>query len=236
MSRSGVDIAKALVPVAGMTMLERNFRQLVKHGFDRILVATPGGEHPVTDFAHGPLTALADALDVGLEVHPEEHPLGNIGAIQLEAPREDPLLVVYADNLTVLDLSAIRRAHCDAAADLTLAVHEQPFRMPFGEVIIEGDLVTDYIEKPTYRILVCSAISVIAPAVIRSIAPGEAIGISDLARRTITAGGKVLAFRHEAPWIDVNDRGDVLRAETLVAEHAAAFADCTPDAFGPDAA
>jgi len=224
MARSGVAVPKALVPVAGVPMLERNFLQLARHGFGRVVVAVPGGDSPVGDFAHAALAPLARRLGIAFEVRPETAPLGNIGAVQTESGAETPLLVVYADNLTALDLAAIHAAHLASGAALTLAVHEQPFRMPFGEVVLEGERVTGYREKPVWRVPVCSAVMVLAPAAIRSIAPGEAIGISDLAQRMIALGLPVHAFRHEDPWIDVNEQADIAAAEAMIAAHPAAFA------------
>ena len=140
MAQSGVLVPKAIVPVAGMPMLERNFRQLVRHGFDRIVVAVSQANMQVVDFANTHLRALAAELNVSLETSIETTPLGNIGPVQAEAERGEDLMVVYADNLTALDLTAVYESHCSSSAAMTLAVHEQPFRMPFGEVQTDGEI------------------------------------------------------------------------------------------------
>lgn len=224
MSRSGAAYPKAIMPVAGVPMLERNYWQLVRHGFERILVSLSRENSAVLEFVETRLMALARSHDIVLETRIEHQPLGNIGAVQMEAEAGEPLLVVYADNLTCLDLTEIYDLHREKAAAMTLAVHEHPFRMPFGEVRTDGDSVTAYVEKPEYRFLVCSAIMVLAPAAMGAIAPGERLGISDLTRRVLGLGLPVIQYPHTAPWIDVNELADVAAAEAMIERFPAEFA------------
>jgi mutator protein MutT len=44
-------------------------------------------------------------------------------------------------------------------------------------------------------------------------------GLPDLCRRLLAGGRDVRAFEHAAAWIDVNDAGDLRRAEALVADN-----------------
>lgn len=224
MSRSGAISPKAIMPVAGVPLLERNYWQLVRHGFEHIAVSLSHGNTAVNDFVDVRLTALADAHGVKLETCVEYQPLGNIGAVRSQADGDRSLLVVYADNLTTLDLTAIHDLHCAKQAAMTLAIHEHPFRMPFGEVRTQGDSVTAYVEKPEYRFLVCSAIMVLAPAAMRAIDEGENIGISNLTQRLIAASLPVVSYRHAVPWIDVNEVADVAAAERLIEQYPQEFA------------
>jgi NDP-sugar pyrophosphorylase family protein len=124
--------------------------------------------------------------------------------------------VVNADNVTSLDLAGIVAAHRATAAAMTLAVHDEPFLMPFGEITVDGDRVTDYVEKPTYRICISSAVTVLGPPAVALVEPGEDVGLPVLARRVLDAGMVLSAHHHEADWADVNDLG-VERAGRVVA-------------------
>ena len=128
--------------------------------------------------------------------------------------RRDPdLLVVFADNLTTLDLAAIVGHHRKARAALTTAVHFEPFRIPFGEVEVRDGWVVSYTEKPEHRVLVSSGVLVLGPAAIARIPRGRPTGISWLANQLLAAGERIAAFPHQASWIDVNDMGAAERAE-----------------------
>jgi NDP-sugar pyrophosphorylase family protein len=48
-------------------------------------------------------------------------------------------------------------------------------------------------------------------------------GLVDLTRELLGRGLHVAAYRHDAPWVDVNDADGVQRAERLLAEHPQAF-------------
>jgi NDP-sugar pyrophosphorylase family protein len=223
MRASGVDVPKPLVPVRGVALAEHNLRQLLRHGLDDLVVAVPGGDGPVARFAEGRLAELAAEHGARLRVLAEERPLGNIGcAGQLHG--EGDVLVVYADNLTTLDLGAVLRHHAESGAALTLAAHDEPFRVPYGRLELADGRVVGYAEKPTIAVTVCSAIAVLGPGATGALPADRPTGLVDLTVELLRRGLPVAAYRHEAPWVDVNDASAVERAEALLDAHAAEFA------------
>ena len=226
MSGSGIAVPKPLWPVAGVPLLEHNVRRLLAAGCDHVHIAVAEHDRPVRAFITEVLTPLCRDHGVGLTEVTERVPLGNIGAAALVPTPSDGLLVVYADNLTTVDLPAIVADHAATGADLTLAAHREPFTMPFGELVVADDdptRVTTYREKPTPSFLVSSAVIVIAPSAVRLLPAGQAIGISELANRVLASGGAVRAWHHDALWVDVNDATAAARAEGVVRDHAEAF-------------
>lgn len=234
MARSGVTGPKPLVEVRGVTLLEWNVRFLIRSGVDRIFVSVAVGDLAVRDVVATKLRALGAHAHFTVTVDElvEERPLGNIGSVALLAGTQDPVLVVYADNLTGLDLRAIYEDHLAGEADLTLAAHRQPFVMPFGELTSDpadpGRLVS-YIEKPTYLPLVSTAVMVLGPRAVSRAAAAGPIGISGLSQALVDEGGEVRLWVHDAPWVDVNDQAGIDQAEALVDRHPEVFAD--PELF-----
>ena len=213
MRASGVTTAKPLVAVGGRTLLEHNLLALLDRGVRDIVVATPAHSPEVAEFVRGPCRQRVSSRGGDLRLYEEQQPLGNIGAAA-EIDRRDPdLLVVFADNLTTLDLAAIVGHHRKARAALTTAVHFEPFRIPFGEVEVRDGWVVSYTEKPEHRVLVSSGVLVLGPAAIARIPRGRPTGISWLANQLLAAGERIAAFPHQASWIDVNDMGAAERAE-----------------------
>jgi mutator protein MutT len=102
-----------------------------------------------------------------------------------------------------------------ARADLTLAAHEHLIRIPYGELVIAAGRVAAYREKPVHATWVCSATCVLGPAALAAV--DGPTGLPELTERVIERGGEVRAFEHAAPWIDVNDAGDLARAAALLA-------------------
>ena len=218
MRAAGAAMPKPLVPIRGVPLLERNLRTLLDSGFQDIVVAAPAHTPEIAEFVRGRCSALAAARGVKLGLFEETTALGNIGAAAELEHCDGDLLVVYTDNLTSLDLNALVRHHHLARAALTSAVHFEPFRIPFGEVEVQDDLIVAYHEKPERRILVSSGLFVLSPSAITHIPRGRPTGVSWLVNRLLATGERVAAFSHDAPWIDVNDVAAIGRAEELVAQ------------------
>lgn len=225
MRRSGSVVPKPLVAVGGVPLVELNLRALVHHGLRDLHVAVAAGATDVIDLVESCRPWL-ERREARLSLVMEDPPLGSIGAAAL-VPPTSALVVVNADNVTSLDLAAVVEVHEASSAAMTLAVHDEPFPMPFGEITRDGDRVLDYVEKPTYEICVSSAISVLGPEAVALIDPGEPIGLPVLSRRVLDAGLLLRAHHHDADWADVNDLSLVERAERVVAAH--------PDVFAGDA-
>ena len=223
MRASGVAVPKPLVLVRGTPLVEHNLRQLLRHGFDDVVVSVPGDGGPIGEYAEGRLSQLASEAGARLRVLAETTPLGNIGCAGL-LHGEGDVLTVYADNLTALDLRDVLRHHAESGAALTLAAHDERFRLPYGRLEIEDGRVLGYAEKPTIAVTVCSAVAVLGPDATAALPAGRPAGLVDLTVELLRRGLPVAAYRHDAPWIDVNDGDAVRRAEALLEEHAAAFA------------
>jgi NDP-sugar pyrophosphorylase family protein len=214
---------KALVPVLGVPMLERNMCALLASGFRDITIAFASDETAIDAFVASRAKALADAFGANVAPYREVSPLGTIGAARTYAGRTDAVVVVNVDNLTTLDLRALADAHTASGAAMTVATHDESFAIPFGSVTVKDGNVVEYREKPAYPVRISSGTYVLGPRAIAAIRPDAPTGVPELVSMLIDSGERVAAFDHDAVWIDVNDAAGVTRAETLIREHAAEF-------------
>src|SRR5215211_3740225 len=129
---------KALIPVLGVTMLERNLCKLLSAGFHNIVVAVSDHEPEVALEVETRARAMADIRGATVECFKEKQQLGTIGVAREFKDRFDPLLVVNVDNLTALDLKAFVAYHQASGAALTVATHFEPLQNPFGEVTVNN--------------------------------------------------------------------------------------------------
>jgi len=223
MRSSGVAVAKPLVPALGVALLERNVYALLRAGFRKITVVSPVSLPEIAVFVHDRLSLVTSSAGATIDSFVEKVPLGNIGCAGHWRAQTEGLLVVYADNLTTLDLHMVAAEHEASGADMTIATHKQPFRMPFGEVRVESGEVVAYVEKPTYYFDVCSAISVLGPAALAILPDDRPTGLSELVQNLIEGGRRVCSVAHTAPWTDVNDAVSLPVAEMLIASHQRLF-------------
>ncbi len=210
---------KALAKVLGVTLLERNVAALLRFGFRRIFISINASEVRLREHLDERVAPIVESHGGRLIPLVESMPLGTIGVAR-QVPVEGPLAVVNVDNLTTLDLRAFVRTHVDRQADLTVAVHEHPFRIPFGQVVLnsDGDL-TDYLEKPAFPVLISSGTYVLGDGARAAIAPGERTDITHVFAALRAQGRRIASFRHQADWIDVNDRTALEHAERIVAQN-----------------
>ena len=218
MRATGAITPKPLIPIGGVPLLERNLLTLLASGFRDIVVAVPSHSPEIGDFVGTRCRTLADAYHAQLSAFEERQPLGNIGAAAELETGDTDLLVVYADNLTTLDLNALVQHHVGSGAALTCAVHFEPFRIPFGEVEVQDGRIVAYREKPEHRVLVSSGVFVLSSAASTSLPRGQRTEVSGLVNLLLAQQAEVGAFLHEAAWIDINDSRAVARAEELIAE------------------
>src|SRR3954449_1430111 len=111
MRASGMARPKPLVTVGGTTLLEHNLLALLHSGLRDIVVVTPVHSPEIAEFVRDHCRLLVSSHGGNLRLYEEQQPLGNIGAASEIEPRGPELLVVFADNLTTLDLAAIIRHH-----------------------------------------------------------------------------------------------------------------------------
>jgi NDP-sugar pyrophosphorylase family protein len=230
MARSGIVGRKPLVEVGGVSLLERNIWMMARGGCRRIFIALTRADavreaDRIADFA-----ARAAGIGVALAPLIEEVPLGNFGAATMLLGNASDVLVVYADNLTTLDLAALVTAHRVSGAAMTLAAHDEPFRMPYGALEVDAgdpDLLTAYREKPVYPILVGSGLAVVSAFALSSLPEGAPLGLVDAVNLLIAGGGVVRLYRHRALWIDINDAAKLAAAEALL------LGDATFEAWWP---
>jgi len=216
-------VHKALVPVLGVALLERNLCALLAQGFRDVAVAVSAHEPDVERWVLGRGRALATAVKARLECLRETSARGTIGAVAGLEASERSLLVVNVDNLTALPLGKLVASHEAAGAAMTIASHVETMRAPCGELRLVDGMVTDYLEKPVTLFPASSGTYVLGAKAVALLDDLRRWDVPDLVTALIARGEQVCAFPHDTAWIDVNDAAARARAEQLLAEQRDSF-------------
>lgn len=138
---------KSLVPVRNRPAIEYLFQWLERSGFERAVLAIGQNNEDLADAYQG---GRPGRLHVQLVQERERLESG--GAIRnavRTAGIEGRFLVLNGDVFIDFDWSRALKAHEEAGADLTLALHEVRDPSSFGVAVIDGDSrVTGFVEKP----------------------------------------------------------------------------------------
>ena len=222
------DRPKALVDVAGQTLLARVARRMVAAGVTRLVINT----HP---FPEDVRAEVARHEGFGIDVrfsHEVGAPLETGGGIRHAARelRGDRAVLVHnVDVLSAVDLAALLAQHRDTAARGTLAVMERSTsrRLRFDDLGLLGreddskDLVMDARSaEGTILRLPFLGIQVLSPIFIERIEEAGAFSILVPLLREAAARARLLPFvvAPGTPWLDVGTVERHARAEQLVAE------------------
>jgi NDP-sugar pyrophosphorylase family protein len=199
---------KPLMPLDDIPILEVIIRQLSYYRFTDITMA-------VGHLAELIMAYFNDGARFGVDIRysKEPKPLGTAGPLALLPGLDETFMVMNGDVLTMLDFSALYRYHQQSGAIATIAMHKRSVKIDLG--VIESDaqnLITGYIEKPTYHYQVSMGIYLFEPRVLQFIPPGERLDFPDLVLKLLAAGEKVHGYPYEGYWLDIGRPDDYAQA------------------------
>jgi dTDP-glucose pyrophosphorylase len=210
------DTPKPMLPIGEKPLVERTVEQLRAAGVQQVYFATHyKSESLVGHFGDG------SKFGVHINYLDEEQPLGTAGALARMAGSTGPLLIVNGDIVTTLNYRSLQIFHEENAADMTVAVRDYEFRVPYGVVTTDGVEVSGLAEKPAHRFFVNAGIYLINPAMCRYVPRDRRFDMTDLISALLADERKVVAFPVSEYWIDIGDlenyqkaRADALEFQT----------------------
>jgi NDP-sugar pyrophosphorylase family protein len=138
-------VPKALLPVAGVPLIERTLLWLKSHNVDEVAINLHYLGKQIEHF-------LGDGARFGIRIvySPEEFLLGTAGGVKrLDYFFDSTFVVVYGDVVTDFNLSAMASFHRQKKAIATLAILKVPNPWEVGVVqIIEDGKLLSFVEKP----------------------------------------------------------------------------------------
>lgn len=193
-------VPKPMLPLGEKPVLEWVVEQLRRGGIKRIQVTTHYKKDMITKHFN-------DGKNFGVEMNyvEENHPLGTAGALSLldENEKDGPFLVINGDILTGLDFRAMLEFHREQKAEMTVALKEHQFQVPYGVVHADGVNVTKISEKPIVRHFINAGIYLINPSVHRLIPSNTHFDMPDLIQKLISENKRIVGFPIHEYWIDI---------------------------------
>lgn len=208
-------IPKPLLPIGETTVLEIQIRNLARHGFRDIYIATNYKADYVEAF-------LGDGtrFDVRLFYSKEEQPLGTCGPLSLLKDRlTEPFLVTNGDILSLIDhrkLYAFGKKH---GTTLTVATKETRTPFNFGKVLVENDIITGIEEKKDLLVEVLAGIYYMQPEVFEFVPDDQFFGMDDLILTMLDLNKQISRYLVKEYWLDIGAIEDYNEAQQAYEEH-----------------
>ena len=202
------ELPKPMLPMGDRPLMEIIIQQLREAGVKHVNVAVHHKHQKIIEH-------FGDGREFGLEISyvTEDRPLGTAGSLGLMKSPNETVLVINGDILTQVDFRAMLIYHREQNADLTVAVQQQDFQVPYGVVECEDTLVRGLVEKPTLKFLINAGIYLLEPAVYRYIPNGEPYDMTDLIQRLVDEDMQVVAFPIREYWVDIGQHEDYQSAQ-----------------------
>ena len=210
---------KCLLPVRGVPLLALWLESLEAAGVREASLNTHWLPHRVNDFL-----ATWDHLRVNVRVTHEPVLLGSAGTIVANrdwAEDASEALILYADNLSDVRLSALLDFHRSHSMGLTIGVFrsDEPERCGIVETD-EQQTVIGFVEKPEVprSNLAAAGMYVADPAILRELGPWDVKkdGPYDLGKHVLPRFiGRMKAFEAPGIVLDIGTFASYLKAQTL---------------------
>ena len=200
---------KPMLPVGDRPLLERMLAQVRDAGFSRVLMAVNYRAEVIERH-------FGDGSEFGIEIDylREDEPLGSAGALKLAGAELDrPFVVMNADLLSNVNLSALMRFHREEGNAMTVGVRQYALELPYGIVQLEGTQVVSLSEKPTHAFFVNAGIYAVDPSVVELLHERERFDMTDVIATALAAEMRVGGFPIREYWIDIGQLADYQRAE-----------------------
>ncbi|KAF0225629.1 MAG: nucleotidyl [Rhodospirillaceae bacterium] len=166
---------KPMIEIAGKPVIQWNVELCRQHGVDEIFINL----HHLAEII---IDHLGDGSRFGVAITyaQEASLLGTAGGVKQFAQSlgDEPFLVVYGDNYSDYDLSALLAFHREKRADMSIALfHLDDVRLS-GVALLESDgRIAGFVEKPIQSPppshWVNAGIYVVSPTILASIGEGE---------------------------------------------------------------
>lgn len=189
-------IPKALLPVGGKPVIWWIIQNLMKHGFEDIIICI--NKEYTENFRY----ELRD-YKTNMTIIENDRPLGSAGEI-LGAKKDikESFLLHYSDELTPINLTELVGFHkVRKTSSGTLAViHNVP--LDVGLVELDGNRVKGLIEKPVLNRLAWAGIAVFEPEIFDYIHIGDDFAMN-IFPKVLQSKKKLFAYKSPVFWYDV---------------------------------
>lgn len=207
---------KPMLRVGDKPMLEHLINQFIALGFHDFYISTHYMPEVIQDH-------FGDGSDwnVSITYIYEDTPLGTGGALGLLPKNLTnlPLIMMNGDVLTKINFAELLNHHETYKLDATMCVRELEYKISYGVVESENELITNMVEKPTYRYHINTGIYVLSPDCVASVYPNTKIDLPTLLQQRMDMNKKVGIYATHEYWLDIGQMNDFQKAQQDIKTH-----------------
>ena len=205
------NVPKPMVPVINQPVMEHIINLLAQHGFTDIICNTHYLAEQIELYFND-----GQSLGVSTTFNREAQLLGTAGGLKRVQDQlgffdaDEPFLVVGGDDLTSVNLTEMLKFHREKGALATLALTEVEDPSQFGVVVLNGEKIERFVEKPAPGTapsnLVNMGVYLFSPKILDYIPSGQFYDFGKEVFPAIQAAGEpFFGFKTNDYWRDVGN-------------------------------
>lgn len=208
-------IPKPLLPIGEKSVLEIQIERLKQYGFNEIYLATNYKSEYIENF-------FGDGARYGvkLEISKEDKPLGTAGPLLLLKDKlTEPFIVMNGDILSLINFKDFYDFSNKQKSLLTLSVKKEITPFAFGNILFDGDYVTEIQEKPDIEMFILAGIYFMRPEIFQFFPENEYFGMDILIKKMIAQNSRVTKYELKEYWLDIGRLNDYEKAQKDYTEY-----------------
>jgi len=193
-------IPKPLLPVGTKPILEIIIERLRDYSFTDIILNTGYKAELIEAYFRD-----GNSLNVNITYWQESISCGTAGPVKLVEHLLDgqPFITMNSDLLTDLDFSKMYQMHLDKSAELTVATTGYSYKVPYGVIGMQDNVITSINEKPELKFLINAGVYVVSPSALDIIPVDTFYNMTDLIQALIDQNRKVETYYIDGKWQDI---------------------------------
>lgn len=198
-----IAIPKPLVPIIDKPILEIIIIQLVKQGFEKIIIT-------VNHQADIIMAYCGDGKKWGIKIEYslEDKALGTMGPLRLLHDLPECFLVMNGDILTDLGYAEFMERHIESGQVFSISSYRRTLKSDYGVLEADGNRLVGFKEKPEIPFAVSMGVYGISRKAIEYIPEGQYFGFDMLMSRFLKENVQVNIVEHEGYWMDIGRPDD----------------------------
>jgi len=208
-----LDKPKALVEVGGKPMLEQLMLRAISFGISNFIISINHLGSQIKEY-------FQDGSKLGVKISyiEEKQFLGTAGSLASIKTKDLalPLIVINCDVLTKINYKELIKSHLKNKSNGTMVVKKHELTNPYGVVLLEGNKIKGFEEKPIYKNYINAGVYIIDKTIIQLINKGASTDMPVLLEKSIKNGRKINAFHTYEEWFDLGNEADINIADTYI--------------------
>lgn len=202
---------KPLVPIDDKPIIEIMLWQLTAHGINSVTVSVGHLAELLMAFL-----GKGEKFGIPVEYVSEDKPMGTVAPLTLIKDLPEDFFLMNGDVLTNLNYKDLFEFHKANKCALTIATYSKEVKVDLGVLVTDGEnLITAYIEKPTYNYKVSMGVYVFNRSVIQYIPRDEYYDFPTLVKFLLHRKIKVMSYPFNDIWLDIGRPADYEEAQNV---------------------